>query len=92
VNREIPSILKSEYPFEPKSFKTADGFNLSYVDEGEGQPILMVHGNPTWSFYYRNLIKHFSKQYRTVAVDHIGCGLSDKPESFSYRLADHIKI
>lgn len=63
---------------------------MHYVDCGEGQPFLFVHGNPTWSFYFRRLIAHFSKSMRTVACDHIGCGLSDKPQNFSYVLEQHI--
>ena len=50
----------------------------------------MLHGNPTWSFFYRDLIKHFSKNHRVVVPDHIGCGLSDKPQDFEYRLENHI--
>ncbi len=65
---------------------------MHYVDEGDrdAPPVLMVHGNPTWSFYYRNLVKGLSDQYRTVAVDHLGCGLSDKPSDYDYCLQDHI--
>ncbi len=51
--------------------------------------MLLVHGNPTWSFYWRNLISGLSGKYRVVAVDHIGCGLSDKPAGYAYRLAQH---
>jgi haloalkane dehalogenase len=60
------------------------GFKYHYVDEGEGEPLVMVHGNPTWSFYYRELIKSLSGRYRTIAPDHIGCGLSDKPQPSQY--------
>jgi haloalkane dehalogenase len=63
---------------------------MHYVDEGEGQPFLFVHGNPTWSFYFRRLISHFSPAMRTVAADHLGCGLSDKPQDYAYRLEQHI--
>ena len=65
---------------------------MHYIDEGprDGRPVLMVHGNPTWSFYYRNLVANLSDQYRAIAVDHIGCGLSDKPANWGYRLQDHI--
>jgi haloalkane dehalogenase len=65
---------------------------MHYLDEGApgAPPMLMVHGNPTWSFYYRSLIEAFRSTHRVVAPDHLGCGLSDKPENFSYRLADHI--
>ena len=50
----------------------------------------MVHGNPTWSFAWRNLIKALAPRYRVVAVDHIGCGFSDKPQDYPYRLAQHV--
>jgi haloalkane dehalogenase len=64
---------------------------LHFVDTGQGDPILFVHGNPTWSFYYRNLINHFRSTHRTVAVDNIGCGLSDKPQTYDYSLSQHIE-
>lgn len=51
----------------------------------------MFHGNPTWSFYYRNLILGLRDRFRCIALDHIGCGLSDKPQSYTYRLSDHIE-
>lgn len=86
----IPPELREEYPFSSHFFTTTDGHSLHYVDEGEGQPFLFVHGNPTWSFYFRRLISHFSKGMRTVAADHIGCGLSNKPQDYDYRLAQHI--
>ncbi len=64
---------------------------MHYLDEGPrgAPPLLFVHGNPTWSFHWRNLIQAFRGDYRTVAVDHLGCGLSDKPQR-AIRLADHI--
>ena len=52
--------------------------------------LLFLHGNPTWSFYWRHLISHFSKSHRCVAMDHMGCGLSDKPQHYPYTLAQHI--
>lgn len=76
------------YPFQPKRFQL-DGVQMSYVDEGAGDPILMVHGNPTWSFYWRGLINRLRNQHRTIAVDHIGCGLSDKPARYPYCLGQH---
>jgi haloalkane dehalogenase len=51
----------------------------------------MVHGNPTWSYYYRNLITLLSGDHRVIAVDNLGCGLSDKPQDYPYRLSDHIE-
>ena len=66
------------YPFENK-FLRLDAGNMHYIDEGEGEIILFVHGTPTWSFLYRDFIKEFSKEYRCIAIDHIGFGMSDKP-------------
>ena len=59
---------------------------MHYVDEGQGEPILLVHGNPTWSFYWRELIQSLRPFYRLIAPDHIGCGLSDKPQDYNYTL------
>ncbi len=83
-----PDDWQSLYPFSSHHF-SLDGVRMHYVDEGTGQPLLMVHGNPTWSFYWRNLIAAFRSTYRTVAVDHIGCGLSDKPQQYQYTLTQH---
>ncbi|WP_458208760.1 alpha/beta fold hydrolase [Haladaptatus sp. NG-SE-30] len=79
------------YPFESND-ATFDPGRLHYVDEGEGQPILMLHGNPTWSFLYRTLISGLSDDYRCIAPDYFGFGLSDKPPSWSYRPEDHARI
>lgn len=62
-----------------------------YLDEGSGNPLLMVHGNPTWSFYWRNLAIEFRQHFRVLVPDHIGCGLSDKPQTYDYSLAQHIR-
>ena len=86
----IPENLLQEYPFKSHYINVSDKYRLHYVDEGDGDPILMVHGNPTWSFTFRNLIKEFKKNSRVVVPDHIGCGLSDKPQNYSYQLKDHI--
>jgi pimeloyl-ACP methyl ester carboxylesterase len=67
-----------------------DGHRYHYVDEGRGPVLLLVHGNPTWSFYWRNLITGLRDRYRVIAVDHMGCGLSDKPPDYTYRLSQHI--
>ena len=80
---------KSLYPFSSHEISIG-GYRYHYVDEGEGEPLLLVHGNPTWSFMWRNLILAFRDRYRVIAVDHIGCGLSDKPQAYSYRLQQHI--
>ncbi|MBL9217310.1 MAG: alpha/beta fold hydrolase [Opitutaceae bacterium] len=88
---ELPAWLKAIYPFEPKRFDTGRG-GLSYVDEGTGdEAVVMVHGNPTWSFYYRNLVLGLRRNIRCIVPDHIGCGLSDKPQDFNYTLGEHIR-
>ena len=80
------------YPFAPRRLKLSCGFEMSYLDEGQGFPVLMVHGNPTWSFYYRKLVQELSPDFRCIAPDHIGCGLSDKPQSgYAYTLDQRIK-
>ena len=79
------------YPFESRELMIG-GHRCHYVDEGAGPVLLMVHGNPTWSFYWRELIRAFRGHCRVVAVDHVGCGLSDKPSpaEYSYRLARRV--
>jgi haloalkane dehalogenase len=80
---------RSLYPFD-SHFLALDGLRYHYLDEGQGEPLLFVHGNPTWSFYWRNLIAPLRGRYRCVAVDHIGCGFSDKPADYPYTLEQHI--
>jgi haloalkane dehalogenase len=74
-----------EYPFADRWFET-DGVRMHYVDEGprDGAPVLMVHGNPTWSFYYRRLLSALSGTHRVIAPDHVGMGLSEKPGESKY--------
>lgn len=81
--------LRDLYPFD-SHFLDLPGARMHYVDEGSGPPIVMLHGNPTWSFYYRDLVKDLRDDHRVVAPDHIGCGLSDKPQQYPYALATHI--
>ncbi|MEM7315829.1 MAG: alpha/beta fold hydrolase [Planctomycetota bacterium] len=84
----MTSDWRSLYRFGSRHFDI-DGFRMHYIDEGNGEPLLMVHGNPTWSFYWRNLIQSFRGGYRTVVPDHLGCGLSDKPQEYNYCLQQH---
>jgi pimeloyl-ACP methyl ester carboxylesterase len=81
--------FEHEYPFESHEIRL-DGFRYHYLDEGAGPTLLFVHGNPTWSFAFRNVIKALSTSYRVLAVDHIGCGFSDKPQDYRYRLDQHV--
>jgi haloalkane dehalogenase len=76
-------VVARPYPFASHFFDR-DGIRLHYVDEGTGDPVVMLHGNPTWSYYYRNLVAALKDRFRCVVPDHIGCGLSDKPQPPRY--------
>jgi haloalkane dehalogenase len=78
--QEIPHHL---YPFEGR-YLDLSGHRYHYLDEGSGSAVVAVHGNPTWSFYYRELVKALRGEHRVVVPDHIGCGLSDKPVDGDY--------
>ena len=71
------------YPFVG-SYLNLDGIAMHYLDEGEGEPVVMLHGNPTWSYYYRNLVLGLREKCRVIVPDHVGCGLSDKPDDQHY--------
>jgi haloalkane dehalogenase len=90
--RELVSPFREEYPFEPHFLDVGNGVHLHYVDEGprDASPLLCVHGNPTWSFYFRRVVRELSGDRRVVAPDHVGCGLSDKPQDYPYVLERHV--
>jgi pimeloyl-ACP methyl ester carboxylesterase len=77
-------VDKSLYPWEPKEFDI-DHKRMRYVDVGSGDPVVFVHGTPTWSFMYRDLIKGLSNTCRCIAPDNIGFGLSEKPLAYTFR-------
>lgn len=77
------SKLGSLYPYK-SNYLDVNGLKYHYLDQGIGEPLLMLHGNPTWSFYFRSLINALSPEYRCIVPDHIGCGLSDKPDGKTY--------
>jgi haloalkane dehalogenase len=83
--------LESLYPFRSRYLRF-DDLRYHYLDEGRGEPVLMLHGNPTWSFYYRELVGSLSDRYRVIVPDHMGCGLSDKPaaQRYPYRLQNRV--
>ncbi|CAA6691169.1 MULTISPECIES: alpha/beta fold hydrolase [unclassified Lentimonas] len=106
---ELPPEVRLEYPFAGNLFlqpetPSSDGpVRMHYLDEGTGPVVIMLHGNPTWSFYYRNVVKALTAAgYRCIVPDHVGCGLSDKPSDYPYtlkrriedveRLIDHLAI
>jgi len=87
------SPFKSLYPFD-SNFYDLGGLKYHYLDEGKDDSdknaaVVMVHGNPTWSFYYRNLVTAVRENHRVIVPDHIGCGLSEKPQDYSYTLKQH---
>jgi len=86
-----PDDWRTLYPFASHR-RTIHGHGYHYLDEGEGPVLLLLHGNPTWSFYWRAMVLALRGRYRLIVPDHIGCGLSDKPgpRAYSYRLAQRI--
>jgi len=82
--REVPHQL---YPFQGRDLDVG-GFRMHYLDEGAGEPVVCVHGNPTWSFYFRQLVEALRGSHRVVVPDHIGCGMSEMPgdDRYSYTL------
>lgn len=87
----MKSVDPALFPYESKELAVGP-HRLRYVDEGDGdETLLCVHGNPTWSFYYRGVIDRFRETHRVIAVDHIGCGRSDKPArgQYPYTMAAH---
>jgi pimeloyl-ACP methyl ester carboxylesterase len=84
------AVDRTMYPFRPHHLEV-EGGRLHYVDEGEGPPVVLVHGTPVWSFVYRHLIADLSRTHRVVAPDHLGFGLSDKPAEADYRPAAHAR-
>lgn len=80
------------YPFASHYLRVKGGV-MHYLDEGEKSApvLLMLHGNPTWSFYFRELVHGLSNRFRVIVPDHLGCGLSDKPRDFEYTLEHHIE-
>jgi haloalkane dehalogenase len=99
-----PRIDRALYPFADHFFDVGNGVQLHYLDEGRGPTVVMLHGNPTWSFMYRNLVLALRDRYRCIVPDHVGCGLSEKPKASRYEyslerritdltaLLDHLQI
>jgi haloalkane dehalogenase len=77
--------FRALYPWTGSRLALPGGVSMHYLDEGRGEPLLMLHGNPTWSFYFRTLVQGLAGLRRAIVPDHIGCGLSDKPGDDRYR-------
>jgi len=78
------------YPFESNWFDSSAG-RMHYIDEGSGRPILLCHGNPTWSFLYRGIVTRLRDRFRCVAIDYLGFGLSGRPEDYGYTIEEHVR-
>jgi len=81
--------ISAEFPFESRHVEV-DGSRVHYVEEGRGDPVLFLHGNPTWSYLWRNVIPYAAQVGRAIALDLIGMGKSDKPK-IGYRFFDHVR-
>lgn len=81
--------ISADFPYE-SNYIEVHGSKMHYVDEGSGDPILFLHGNPTSSYLWRNIISHLTPLGRCIALDLIGMGKSDKPD-IEYRFFDHVK-
>lgn len=83
---------QEHYPFTSRYFQRG-GLAQHYLDEGQGEAVVMLHGNPTWSFYYRKLVLGLRGQCRVVVPDHMGCGLSDQPDDrdYAFTLAQRVE-
>ncbi len=84
-------VAPNLFPYRSKELACGP-HTLRYLDEGSAERVILcVHGNPTWSFYWRGVVQRFCDSHRVLAVDHLGCGRSDKPsrDQFAYTLADH---
>jgi len=84
--------VRDLYPWKGRYLDVGGGIRMHYLDEGSGEPLLVLHGNPTWSFSFRRFVERFAPKHRVVVPDHVGCGLSDKPgdEAYAYTLARRV--
>jgi haloalkane dehalogenase len=88
---DSPWLDRRAYPYRSRFMPLSQG-RLHYVDEGQGEPILLVHGTPSWSFEFRHLIGELATARRCIAFDHLGFGLSERPAAFGYRPEDHARV
>jgi haloalkane dehalogenase len=79
------------YPFTSRWFDSSRG-RVHYIDEGDGPPLLLCHGNPTWSFLYRNIVAALRDRFRCIAPDYLGFGLSQRPGEFGYTVIEHASV
>lgn len=79
------------FPFESRFYESSVG-RVHYIDEGSGVPLLLLHGNPTWSFLYRKIVPRLEDSFRCIAVDYPGFGLSDHPDGYGYSPDEHARV
>lgn len=82
-------VNKELFPFENKFLELANGSKIHYIDEGRGAVLLMFHGNPSWSFLYRKMIQHLKRDFRCIAFDYPGFGLSEAPNGYDFSAKTH---
>jgi haloalkane dehalogenase len=88
----VPDWLSPElYPFESR-YREAGGARVHYIDEGRGPALLLLHGNPTWSFLYREIIKALRDSFRCIAIDYPGFGLSRPAPGYGFTPAEHAEV
>lgn len=93
VQLAIPSwVDRSAYPFHSRFLEVLPDVRMHYIDEGVGEVVLFVHGTPTWSFEWRDVIRHLAPTHRCIAIDHLGFGLSDRPRDFDYTPESHARV
>lgn len=90
---DLMGDFEGTFPFEPRYARVAEDVRLHYVEEGRGEPVLLLHGNPTWSYLYRNFLPPIGQAgYRAIAVDHMGFGRSDRPHGHRrYTMRAHVE-
>jgi haloalkane dehalogenase len=91
MNARPAWVPQDLYPF-PDRYADAGGARVHYIDEGSGPPLLLLHGNPTWSFLYREIVKGLADRFRCIAVDHPGFGLSAAPPGYGFTPAEHARV
>ena len=75
AHESLPPAVQELYPWNGRYLALESGPRMHYLDVGTGETLLFLHGNPTWSFYWRNLIHEFSSKYRCIAPDHVAMDL-----------------
>ncbi len=89
VGKLAGETFEGTWPFAPH-YREVQGFQMHYVDEGEGEPVVLLHGEPTWGYLYRNFIDPLSESFRVIVPDHMGFGKSETPLDKNYRLSQHV--